>query len=292
MYNLYRKGIILIAGLGLLLLSGCTTVPGSDVVERESLTLYNIFPAQRETLIYFELNDNLNLIHSVLDSFPINSVALDLINSSSELYLGFNQDVSSGFDAIIKGKFSKWKAELGLFFSFDWKKVKDRGTKYWLSRDGLKIYFESDNVIIVSTFNIIPLINSSGNSFLDPPTESILLVIPKVDDGFTKKLSNGFIKGGIKNISITLDKVDADYKMTGTLGLESESKARGFRLLMTMFLKLMLSSSVDENVVKIGQNLEITSVKDSVIVKNINLNEIFLTDFINKIILIDGDTDK
>ncbi len=292
MYNLFRKSIIIIAGLGLLFLSGCTTIPQSELVEKDSLTLHDIFPEDRETLIYFELKENLNLIHSVLESFPLNATALKLINSSNELFLGFNENVSSGFDAIIKGDFSKWKAELGLFFSFDWKKVNVEGTKYWLNRDGLKIYFESDNVIIVSTFEIVSLINSSVNSFLDPPADSILLVMPEVDDDFTKKLSNGFIKGGIINISIALDKEDAEYNMTGTLGLESERKARGFRLLMKMFLKLMLSGSTDANIVAIGQNLEIKSVDNLVIVENVNLNEIFLTDFINNIILLDGDADK
>lgn len=292
MYNLFRKSIILIAGLGLLFLSGCTTISRPSIVEKDSLTLHNIFPEDRDTLIYFELNDNLNLIHSVLESIPVNGTTLNLINSSNELFLGFNGDISSGFDAIIKGAFSKWKAELGLFLSFDWKKVKVGGIKYWLNKEGLKIYFESDNVIIVSTFDIVTLINSSQNSFLDPPAESILLLMPKVDDELTKKLSNGFIKGGISNISISLDKENTDYNMIGTLGFESERKAKGFRLLMKMFLKFILSGSTDKNIVKIRQDLKITSVDNLVIVENIDLNEIFLTNFINNIILLDGDADK
>ena len=54
------------------------------------------------------------------------------------------------------------------------------------------IFFESDNIIIVSNFDIVSLINNFSKNHLDPPTESILLLMPEVDDEFTKKMSRVF----------------------------------------------------------------------------------------------------
>lgn len=292
MYNIFRKSIIILAGLGLLFLSSCSTIKTVETTEKQYTSFDTIFSNERSTLIYMNLLESRSLVDKLLKPLELNKNTRKLINSSQEIYLGFNKNYNLGFDAIINGEFSKKKAEFGLFLSFDWKKVKADGIKYWLNKEGMKLYFANEKTVIVSSFDIIPLIKNLNRNFIDPPTESIYIMLPIIEDDQVKKLSNGFIKGGIDSLVVTLDKNDNDYILVSSLILESPSKARGFSRLLSIFLKILLSSSQDADIVKIGQMLGIKSLEDKVIISNIYLRETFIADFINNLIFLEGEADK
>lgn len=292
MYNLFRKSIILIAGFGLLFLSGCTTVIPEKIEPAKPLVLSSIFSKDREALLYLNLPENDLLIQDLLDSLSIKGAAADLVSSSNDLFLGFNKDFTTGFDAIITGNYTKWKIDLGLFFSLDWKKITEDGVSYWHHKDGINLYIDSNDLIIISSLNMVFLVNHIQNAILDSPTDSIVLLMPHIDDAFTKKISKGFIKGGVEDLELVLNKIETDYSFVGTLGFESKGKAKGFSLLLKMFLKLMLSGSEDEILKGFGKELEITSENNLVIIDNISINEKYLSDFINNIIFLEGDADK
>lgn len=293
MRNLFRKSLRIIAGFGLLFLYNCATVtPSPSLVEKESCSLGDIFSKDMKTLVYLNRDENTTLIKSLSKSMGLDNNALSIINKSRELYIGLPEDVSEGMEVVVSGTFSKWKLEVGLFLSLDWKKIGRGGYTYWISKEGMSLYFVGDEHIILSSFGIIPLIKIFENSSLDPPTESILLLLPDMTSEQNSVLSRGFIKDGINDISISLDRISDKYELTGTLWLESGSKARGFSYLINIFLKLALSQSKDSEIVKISKEYEIEAINNTVLVRNITLNNKIIVDFVNSIIFIDGDTDK
>lgn len=293
MRNLFGKSVKLIAGISLLFLYNCTTlIPSGDGVERASSSLDSIFSENMKTLLYFNSQENITLIESISHFMDLDERTISIVNKSRDVYIAFPGDISGGMNVVVTGDFSKWKAELGLFFSFDWKKIKGDGYKIWINEDGLSLYFIGDEIIIISSFNIEPIITILEENYLDPPTDSILLVLPNMDEEQNKNLSNGFIKGGINNMSVSLNLEDSQYRINCILGLDSVGKARALSRLVKIFLKISLSVSTNADIVKIADEFEIKSENSTVLVENISLSEKIIVDFINNIIFLDREADK
>ncbi len=291
MYNLYRKSIV-VAGLSLLLFFSCTTVKVDSKQSKEYKTLDQILTTGRDTLIYLDFKENMSLLGNVMDMLPIEGKTTYLVDKSNEIFLAYNEELTNGFDAIINGEFSKWKSEMGLSISFQWKKYSDRGLKYWKNKDGLKLYFAGNETVIISTGDIVPIISRYNMYNLEIPASSIYIMLPLIKDEQIIKLSNGFIKGGIESMNIFLDKSEIGYDLEGVLGLESDGKARALTRLIKIFLKVLLSGSIDPDVTKIGDELNIEASGKSVIINNVKLKEEFIADFVNSIMFLDGEADR
>lgn len=293
MHNLFRKSIKIVAGFGLLLLYNCATVslPTNEIVIKEN-SLSTLFSEDRKTLVYFNRQENITLIDYLTSSGVLDERSLSMLNKSHEVYAGFDLDTSNGLDAIIRGDFSKWSMELGLFFSFDWKKQSTNGFSYWINKNGLQLYFLDNEYIIISSFDITNIITNVEDSLIDSPNESIILMLPNMDDEQNRQLSNGFIKGGILNLSIYLDRIENEYSLSGVIGLESDSKARAFSRLINIFLKLMLSGSTDADIVRLSREFKLETEKNKVLVGNITINDKILVEMINSIILYDREADN
>lgn len=293
MHYLFRKGIKILAGLGLLFLYNCATINiETPQQENQGVNISTLFPKERKSLIYLNGKDNTVLIKNLTTAINLDEQALTIIEKSREVYLAFDQDISLGMDAVINGDYSKRKYEFGLFFSLDWKKVSKDGRSYWINKKGMKLYFNGNEQIIMSNFDIIPIIKNLEHSVLEPPVGSIVLILPNMNDEQNMTLSNGFIKGGINSLSIYLNKVDNIYEFNGILSLESNSKAKSFTRLINIFLKILLSASNDDDIVRISEEFKIKAENSDVLVDNITLKEDFLIELINKIIFYGREADK
>ncbi|QEN04009.1 hypothetical protein EW093_04600 [Thiospirochaeta perfilievii] len=291
MHNLFRKSIIIIAGLGLLFLYSCQTNPPSLRIQ-ESVSIDNLFSDQRDSIIYVDFKENQSIINGVLATYNLDKFTKGFITQSFDVFLGLNSDIKSGFDGVLRGDFSRGKSEFGLFLSFSWKKVKDRGIKYWVNKDGVKIYFSDNNTIIFSSLDIVPIIKKHREFSLETPVDAILFIKPRVEDELTKRLSNGFIQGGVKSLKLSLNPRNLEYTIIGELGFETINKAKAFNRLLNLFFKFssLTSNSVILN--DISQNIEVRTENNFVVLENIAINEKIIVDFINNIIFLEGEADK
>ena len=293
MHYLFRKSIKIVAGLCLLLfLNNCTTITQPKEDGFSSVAIDDIFDANRETLVYINKNDNNQYLELITESIELDKHSLEILNKSDEVFAAFDSDLTSGFDVVLNGEYSKRKYEFGLFLSLKWHKTKSEGFSYWMNDDGLKLYFLNNNQIIVSTFNITPIIKILESNYLDTPNESLILILQNMDDDQNESLSGGFIKSGINSLSFYLIKEENQYDLDGILSLDSESKAKGFSRIIKLVLNIALSAGEDSNLSKIGENLVITTENNKVLVGNIKLNDNMMLKLINNFILYDGDADK
>ncbi|MGL1893310.1 MAG: hypothetical protein OCD02_16865 [Spirochaetaceae bacterium] len=293
MYNLLRKSIkFIVAGLGLLFLFGCTTIePVPFSKETDSSTLDTIFSEDRDTVVYVNTRENEFILNSLLDSLAVEGMARETITDSSEIFLAFSEDFTLGFEVIVKGEFSKWKSDLGLFLSSKWKKGKRDGNVFWVGEDGIELFFVDNTTLIMSSFNISPLITIVKNSYLESPNDSLTFKLLKVTDEKLKSMSNGFLRGGVNGISVSLKNDSFIYEVETTIGVDTEKKANAFSRLVKLFLKLALTFSNDEEVSKLGSELEVIASGSSVIIKNIHLTDKKIVELINSVIFIDKDVD-
>ncbi len=295
MYYLSRKSIRLtVAGVILLLFFSCTTTLGLEElsVEQEPLSLETMFPKDSNNLVYVNSRENVEIIDSLLNRYLVDSVTRSIVLESHEIFLAVENDFNDGFDLLLNGDISKSKMEFGMFLSISWRKVNDNGYRYWVNRDGIKIFFINDNTIIVSNKDIKDLINKNihYHSYLSPKS-SVLLIKPKLTSSEIKTLSRGFIKGGLNNITISLDKITEEYELIAEIGVK-DGKAKGFSQLLKLFFKIGLSNSDNSEVSKIASTLEIKVEDDSVIVDNIVLDHIKIVELLNSLLVMSGDTDK
>ncbi len=293
MYNLFRKSLRIAAGFTLLFFFNCASVSNSDFIPlRDSVEIDNIFSEERETIVYLNCLENVDILDQMIDVFNLKGVTKSTIKKSTEFYLASGKDFSSGFDVIIKGDFSKKIVEFGLFLSFDWKKIKEDGYRFWRSKKGLDICFIDNSTILVSSFDIKGLIDIVENNDLESPEDSILLLMPDLDKEQLKSLTQGFIKGGIKSLSFSLNGNGESYDLEAIVGLESARMAKAFNILLSRFLKIILSNSDDPNIVKLGKEFQLEYADDSVFISNIELQQKKIVELLNNLIVIKGEADK
>ena len=293
MYNLLRKSIIiLIAGLGLLFFHGCSTVEPNLLLEQiPQISIEEIFPKEREILLFIDTNENFSLINNVLSQVFEDQDIRDYLESSEKVFIATSRDVQNGFDIIIEGDFPKWKIDFGLFFSKDWKKSKKQGYKTWKNSTGIELYIDSSGRVIVSTYDISKILEKIKLNKLKRPTESIVLIIPELSSELLKELSNGFIKDGVDRLTVTLEKEDFEYLLEAKLGLGSENKAKSFSRLLNIFFKIAAGYSSPE-MLNIIENLTITPKSSTIILENIVLTEKDIIDLLYNLIFKVEEADK
>lgn len=238
------------------------------------------------------MEDNTSLITYFLQQLELNKRVEEIVIDSRALYLGMASSIEEGFELVVEGEFNRNSLGFGLFLSFDWKKVKSESGNYWIHRDGIKLSLDHYGKLIISTGNIEPLIDRvNGYNILDPQ-ESIYIGIKELDPLKLKELTNGFIKTGIDEVDITLDRSEEEYQMLCRIWTLTESKAKAFSRLLNLFFRLMSKTSTNEDLLEIVQNMDIQTEDNTVIMNNITLNEKIIIDFINNVIFIEGEADK
>lgn len=295
MYNLFRKSIILLtAGLSLLFLFSCeTTAAFQDITaEKEPLTIETLFSPERNTLIYLNSGDNRDLLNSLSDRVKLDSFTKKTLLNSQEIFLAANRDIGEGFDLLLKGDLSRSKMEFGLFLSFSWRKLNDNGYRYWISKDGVKLYFVDDNTILVTTFDMVDLIdrNVGFHSYI-APDNSLLLLMPRLAKEDVETLTMGFIKGGLDSFNLSMNKSDNLYNLTMRVGV-LDGKAKAFSHLIKLFAKSILSKSKDPQVKQIGSKMVIDVEDNSVVLDDVVLKEGKIVELLNNLLVINREADK
>lgn len=294
MHNFLRKSIVIIsAGLFLLFLYTCKTTSstGSDDYVGDTMNMELFFPENRDAVIYLESSENMFLVESIINSFMLKGSAEKTIKNSRNIFIATGFDRLDGFDIILEGDYSRFTMELGLFFSFDWKKVHSGDHEIWESSDGIKLSFIDSGYIAISTSELSDILDSLSKYNIETPEDSLLVLLPALDKETVKKLSSGFIKGGVESLSLALNAESENYTLNASIGV-TEGKAKAFSRLINIFLKLAFSGSLDPNIVKAGNEFKIEAENSTVLISNIVLNQKKVVELLNNILVIKGEADK
>ena len=296
MYNLFRKSVI-VAGFSLLFLFSCQTFNNDSTnkynyISNSYVTIENMFSNESEAVVFLDIQSNIHLLNELLDVINLKGESRKIVSESFKLYFNIIDFSDNLFNVVLEGKFSKFKIDLAFTFSPSWKLKSAYGFKFWQNREGLSLYYLKKDVMILTNYDIILLKNSLDNKYIEEQTDSVVLLLPKVDDKLTKKLSSGMISGGVKSIKATANLQDSSYLVNSELELENKSKATSFSRLLRLFLKVLASTSSNNETKLIVENIEIGSTDKYVELNNIVFENSSIVDILNKIIFLEGEADK
>jgi hypothetical protein len=291
MYNIFRKGLILL--ILLIIVLGCKTT--GDVSSPKEIVEYqieDIFPNDRDLFLYLDIPKNWDLISLLSTDLELGKQEIKILEKSSKVFIGSGWKAEDGIDIYIDGDFSKKSFEFLLFLSLDWKKVQINKTRVWKSKNGLYLNIIDDNTILLSNRESRFLESNPLNYLIIPPGDSLYGLIPQMDNNILKELTKGFIKQGVQSIEVGANQLDGIYGVTGKLGFESNGKAKGFSLLLRLFLRGFLDKHEEEYIVEISRNLEYYIAENYILIDKINISEEKVIEILKKLIKNNGDADK